>query len=401
MSKRIPVAVAIALILVFCALTVVLTVSVYLRLYYKSLIFMSQQSKQYTTLTEIEDLVRANFNGRINAADENIYTAKGYVEGLGDKNSFYLTAAEYAGYTAEVLGTAEGVGIRAEFSSLDSSLKITEVAEGSSAASNRLAVGDKILSVDQKDVTVNNYGKLLDKLCSGTEGEVRIRLWKAAAAAQTEVSLPLGYQIASVHYTSAGSVGYIRISAFYDATEEDFRHALQSLTGAGVSKLILDVRNNASTNYDAAAKIIDMLVPIATEGSRAIATAVDANGDTVKVYSSNAESFSIPIAVLINDRTDGAAELVAADLRDFLNAKLIGETTAGNAGMQKEFLLEDGSALILTVAKIKPCVTESYDGTGITPDTEIFLPDFQKDAIETLEHAEDAQYKAALSSFGS
>ena len=80
---------------------------------------------------------------------------------------------------------------------------------------------------------------------------------------------------------------------------------------------------------------------------------------------------------------------------------LIGETTAGNAGMQKEFLLEDGSALILTVAKIKPCVTESYDGTGITPDTEIFLPDFQKDAIETLDHAEDAQYKAALSSFES
>ena len=147
MSKRIPVAVAIALILVFCALTVVLTVSVYLRLYNKSLIFMSQQSRQYTTLTEIEDLVRANFNGRINPADENIYTAKGYVEGLGDKNSFYLTADEYAEYTAEVLGTAEGVGIRAEFSSLDRSLKITEVAEGSSAASSRLAVGDKILSV--------------------------------------------------------------------------------------------------------------------------------------------------------------------------------------------------------------------------------------------------------------
>ena len=69
--------------------------------------------------------------------------------------------------------------------------------------------------------------------------------------------------------------------------------------------------------------------------------------------------------------------------------------------MQNEFLADDGSALILTVAKKKPGVTDSYDGTGITPDTEIFLPDFQKDAIGTLDHAEDAQYKAALSSFGS
>lgn len=401
MSKRIPLAVAIALILVFSALTVILTVSVYLRLYNKSLIFMSQQQKQFTTLNEIEDIVRANFSGKINAEDENIFTAKGFVEGLRDKNSFYLTPEEYTAYGAAVSGQAEGVGLAAEYRSADNSLTVTRVAEGSSAQKNQIRSGDKILAVDQKEVSVNNYNKLLQKLSTGSDGEIRVKLLSAAAGQEVELTLGLGYQTSSVRYSVDGNVGYLRISAFYDASVADCTTAISAIQSAGVSKLIVDVRNNKSTNYDAAAKIIDLMVPVATEGSLAIATAKDANGENVKVYSADADSINIPVAVLINDRTDGAAELLAADLRDFLNAKLIGETTAGNAGLQQEFLLDDGSALILTVAKIYPYLTDCYDAAGIAPDTEILLPDFQKDGLETLGHDEDAQYKAALTSFGS
>ena len=158
--------------------------------------------------------------------------------------------------------------------------------------------------------------------------------------------------------------------------------------------------NNMPIEYytaDEAAEILDQLVPMANEGTGAVASARRADGSVVKSYASDTGSLSIPVTVLVNDRTEGAAELVAADLRDFLHAKIIGERTAGNAGFAETFTLEDGSVLILTVAKIYPYITDCYDDTGIAPDVEIVLPDFQKDNLDTLSKEEDAQYQAAVS----
>ena len=400
MSKKIPLALTIALILVFSALTVFVTVSVYLRSYTKALLSIAEQQEQYSLLAEVEALADANFDGNADKSDAGVYTAKGYVQGLGDKNSMYLTAAEYAAFQVSSSGHASGVGVTAEYRSADNTLLITNVAAGSSAADKRLAAGDRILAVNNKDVTVNNYRSLLEVLRRDGDEEVRVKVLKAEAGGDSSAAVTLmltpGYQTASVSSSATGAVGYLRISAFYDSTVNDFRQALASLTSQGVTKIVFDVRNNSSTNYDAAAKVIDMLVPIATEGTRAIATAVNADGRTVRTFSSDTESISLPVAVLINDRTEGAAELFAADLRDFLKAPIVGERSVGNAGLQQTFLLEDGSALILTVAKINPYITACYDDTGITPDVELLLPDYQKDALDTLSSAEDAQYNAAV-----
>lgn len=400
MSKKIPLAVAIALILVFSALTVLATVSVYLRTYTKSMLSIKEQKEQYALLSEVEALVQSNFDGKINVENAGVYTAKGYVEGLGDKNSLYLTASEYADYLSSFSGIAQGTGISAQFSTADNIFVVTAVAAGSSAADRQIAVGDRILAVNNKDVSVKNYTSLLKVLQSNGEKEVRVKVLKAQAGADPAAAVTLllnpSYQQESVSFSAAGNIGYIRISAFYDNSSRAFSNALAGLGAQGVNKLILDVRNNSSTNYDAAAEIIDMLVPIATEGTRAIATAKNAAGETVKSYASDTASISLPVAVLVNDRTQGAAELLSADLRDFLNAAIVGERTAGNAGLQQTYLLADGSALILTVAKIYPYITDCYDNTGIVPDVELLLPDFQKDALESLPLSEDAQYNAAV-----
>ena len=398
MSKKIPLAVAIALIFVFSALTVLVTVSVYMRVYTKSLISMEAQKDRYGLLAEVESIVRTNYNGKIGSDDAAVYTAKGYVDGLGDKNSMYLTAEEYAAYTASNSGLAEGTGIYAQFSSAENALIVASVAAGSSAEEKLIAPGDRILSVNNKDVTVTNYTSLLQTLQTNSEKEIRVKVLKAEAVdtvSAVTLMLSASYQKASVTCSADGPIGFIRISAFYDNTPKEFMDALAGLGSQNVSKLIIDVRNNSSTNYDAAAQVIDAMVPMATEGTRAIATAKDADGKTVKAYTSDTSSISLPIAVLVNDRTQGAAELLSADLRDFLKATVVGERTAGNAGYQQVFLLENGSALILTVAKIYPYITDCYDDTGIVPDVELLLPDFQKDALESLSLNEDAQYNAA------
>ena len=399
MSKKIPLAIAIALILIFSALTALVTVSVYLHTYTDSMLSIQDQKDRYALLSEVEALVHSNYDGRINADNADVYTAKGYVEGLGDKNSMYLTASEYADYLASFSGQADGTGITAQYRSADNVLLITDVAPGSSAADKLLTAGDRILSVNNKDVSLNNYASLLTTLQTKNEKEIRVKVLKAEALTQASavtLMLASSYQKPSVSCTANGPVGLIRISAFYKNSAAEFRAALRELGAQGVNKLIIDVRNNSSTNYDAAAEIIDILVPLPTEGTRAVATAKNASGETVKTYTSDTESISLPVAVLVNDRTQGAAELLSADLRDFLKATIVGEHTAGNAGLQQTFLLEDGSSLILTVAKIYPYISESYDDIGITPDVELLLPDYQKDALQSLPLTEDAQYNAAV-----
>lgn len=398
MSKKIPLAVAIALILVFSALTVFLTVSVYLRSYNKYLKSMTQLSDQYSTLSEIEELLRDHYDGEIDSDAEKLYTAKGYVEGLKDPNSAYLSAEEYGAFASVSSGHAAGVGLSAGYSGFDNSLTVTAVSPGSAAASAGIAVGDRIISVDGKSISVNNFASILKKLQTDESAEYRVTIRKNGAdGSEVTHTLSSGFQIPSVSSSSSGVVGYIRISAFYDDTPAAFTTALTALNSKGIASLIVDVRNTSGTNYDAAAKVIDMLVPLATEGTGAIATAINASGEKIKVYSADAAAVHLPMAVLMNDRTGAAGELLAADLRDFHHAVLVGEKTAGNAGVQEVFPLEDGSALILTVAKIYPYISESFDDTGISPDIEIVFPPAQKDALDALSLQEDAQYLAAVS----
>ena len=79
----------------------------------------------------------------------------------------------------------------------------------------------------------------------------------------------------------------------------------------------------------------------------------------------------------IRDSSDtaGYGELFACDLKDFGKAFLIGEKTAGRADVQETFELSDGGAVVLTTSKMLPYISESFDGNGLTPDTEIILAD--------------------------
>lgn len=177
-----------------------------------------------------------------------------------------------------------------------------------------------------------------------------------------------GNEIKTVTYKKFGTAGYIKFHGFNDNTADEFADAYDTLINNSVTSLILDVRNTDGSNYDAATDIIDLIVPIASDGTGAIATATDKSGEAVKVYSSASDSISMPIAVIINENTAGAGELIACDIRDFGKGSIVGTQSKGDGTYQSAFELSDGGALILTVAQIVPYMSQSYNGTGVTPD---------------------------------
>ena len=93
----------------------------------------------------------------------------------------------------------------------------------------------------------------------------------------------------------------------------------------------------------------------------------DANKTETLVYS-DATELNLPMTVIVNGKTASYAELFAAALRDFGKAKLVGEQTFGNGVLQNTTEFDDGSAVVLTVAKYKTVNSECYDGIGLTPD---------------------------------
>lgn len=197
---------------------------------------------------------------------------------------------------------------------------------------------------------------------------------------------------ASVSSEKYSGVGYIKISDFTDTTADEFKTAVTFLLNDSVSGLVIDVRNTNSINIKSVAMIIDRLVPLATEGTKSIATAVDRNNANTVVFAADTESVSVPVSVIVNEKTSGAGELLACDIRDFGKGTIVGKKTAGNGSYQKVFELSDGSAIVLTVAKLLPYKSDCYDGIGVIPDYEIELRQ------QTGDLSKDTQFMQAYTS---
>ncbi len=179
-----------------------------------------------------------------------------------------------------------------------------------------------------------------------------------------------GNAVSSIKSEKYNNVGYIKILGFTDTAPQEFEKAYQSLKSSQITGLVIDVRDTDSFNIESAAEIVDFIVPLATEGTQAIATAVDKNNKNIEVFSADSNSIDIPVSVIINENTSGAGELLACDIRDFGKGRIVGKTSAGNGTYQQIFELSDGGAIVLTVAKLLPYTSESFDNTGVKPDYE-------------------------------
>ena len=394
MNKKISLGLALALIFLSVALAVTLTMTFSLQIYNGIIKDVADRSNLYSTVSEIDDLVRENYFGELNENFLNTMMSDGYVEGVGDRYSYYMTANEYADYLDEDKGNKGGIGIIAVYDSQNNNIYVSEVSAKSPAEVQGIKKGDVITAVDSVKVTPSNYEDLIKKL----DGEKLTNVQVTFKHGETEktVSVARGYSAQSVYYSISNKTGYIKVTSFYSTTADQLEKALDYMSKNEVTSVVFDVRNTSTGLIRNAVQCIDMIVPVATEGTGALATAVNKDGKTIETFTSDSDSRSFAMVVLVNGNTSGAAELFACDLRDFGIARLVGTKTAGNGTMQKVFELSDGSAVALTVAKIIPYKSESFNGIGITPDNEVTLNAEQSSRLPMLTLAEDPQYQKAV-----
>ena len=167
MNRKISLGLALALIFVAMAGSVAGTMAVSMKMYNSIIKDLPKRSQTYSLLAEIDDVIRTNYYGEINETLLNADMAEGFANGVGDSYSYYMTASEYDVYKNEMNGQKMGVGIIPAFNEDDMCLYAAEVSDGSPAALNNMTKGDRIVTIDEEEVTVYNYKELVKKL----EGE--------------------------------------------------------------------------------------------------------------------------------------------------------------------------------------------------------------------------------------
>ena len=396
MNKKISIGLCLSLIIVSITATFAVTMVVSKQIYNGIISNISQRSQTYESVDEISKIISNYFYGTVEDRSYlNSALVEGYVNGLGDPNSVYLDAEEYAEYTDTLEGGITGVGVETAYDYGSGSFVITHVYEGSPAAKAGLKAHDVVTAIDNTTVTRGNYSALSEKLYGSRLSSVKVEYERDG---ETKVVEPLlGFSIPSVVGNLSGNVGCVRITGFYKNTAAEFKEAVAKLREQGAESIIFDVRNTSKGSIDYAAQVIDVIVPAISDN---IAVAKDKNGNVYKnkVYTAENSSVTMPFAVLINSYTAGPAELFACDLRDISQAQIIGTASAGVGTMQELFALEDGGAVLLTVALVEPRGGEQavYDKVGITPTVEVTLASGDDSNLLLLTGEQDNQLSTAM-----
>lgn len=293
---------------------------------------------------------------------------EGLIEGLGDKYSVYYNEEDYKELQLSTTGQYYGIGAGLTQDLDTMVVSITKVYKGTPSETAGLKNDDIIVTVDGVDGTSMEVSELV-KLIRGEAGTtVHLEIYRPDTGEyldfdveRADITLP------STDYEMLeNGIGYILIDAFETDTAHQFSMAVEDLTAQGMKALILDVRYNPGGMITSVVEILDTILP---EGL--LVYIEDKEGNRQEYTSKGNTYIDVPIAVLINEDSASASEILAGAIKDYSYGTLIGTTTFGKGIVQSIFPLADGDALKLTTAKYFTPNGNYIHEVGIEPDIEL------------------------------
>ncbi|MDB4952399.1 MAG: carboxyl-terminal protease [Gemmatimonadetes bacterium] len=275
---------------------------------------------------------------------------QGMVEALGDPHSVYLTAEEYARLHQQTTGQYAGLGIY--IGKHEGWITAVGVLPESPAERAGVQVGDRLVSVDGKSTEGLNEDQAVKDLRGPAGSSVRILLQRVGSAAPAEVRMvreELHVRSVPYAYLLDDRVGYVQLTVFSQSSTAEVRAAVDSLRGAGMRSLVLDLRGNPGGLLDEGVGVADLFLPA---GKPVVETRARDPRENETLAATTPDRYAgIPVAVLVDDFSASAAEIVAGALQDHDRALVLGEPTYGKGSVQTLFPLTAGNYLKLTTAR--------------------------------------------------
>ncbi len=364
MNKKISVGIAVAFIFIAITITFTATMIYAMDLFDRKIINVQERAAMYEKISEIDSVIRQNYYLPID--DKRVMTglSQGYLLGLGDEYTRYMTSAEISAMRASNSGEIVGVGLSVEQNASGYAV-VSSVVPDSSADKIGMAIGDIIIKANDEDALVLGY-EAVEKLLVGSEGN-QLKLTYTRSGTENEAEMVYdAFETTSVVYGTVDTIfAYVRFTDFNELTYGQFNTAMDELMqDALVRAFIFDVRGlHSGTDLSIVASILDRLM-----GQGVIISGIYSGEISKVLYTSNAEQLQYPAIVLVDEQTKGLSEIFAAVMGEKENVRIIGAQTAGKGTYQELVTLSDGTGLYITVCKLLACGYLDIDRTGVTPD---------------------------------
>ncbi|MCF0185913.1 MAG: S41 family peptidase [Bacteroidaceae bacterium] len=301
-----------------------------------------------------------------------------------DPHSSYSTAAEVKKLNEPLIGNFEGIGV--QFNLVEDTLMVIQPVSKGPSEKVGIMAGDRIVHVNdtaiagvkmpQEEITKRLRGPKDSKVKLGV---VRKNVPYELTFVVTRDKIPVTTLDAAFMITS--TIGYIRLGSFGNTTEEEMVMAIANLKDQGMKKLILDLQDNGGGFLHSSVAIASFFLK---PGSLVVYTeGLNQRKQEMKSHSM-ALLQDMPLAVLVNQNTASAAEIVAGAMQDYDRAMIVGRRTFGKGLVQRPIDLPDGSMIRLTTARYYTpsgrCIQKPYE-KGQTDA-------YRKDIVNRLEHGE-------------
>ena len=295
-----------------------------------------------------------------------------FVGDIDDPYLRYLDSARYQTYLRESAQT-EYVGIGVLLAERGTAVYVADVFEGSVAAAGGIQMGDEVVSVDG-ELTAGKTASEVNNAIFNEAGRSVVLGMRRAGTSETESAQEYTTTLVCSKHTQKNvttaineGVGYIGVAQITQNSSDLVAEAVRSLKAAGAEALVLDLRNCPGGYVSQAVDMANLFI-----NSGNIVQIVTKEGTTTKA-ASGATFADMPLVVLANENTSGAAEVVAAALKDSQRATLVGTVTMGKGSVQVVRELSFGGALRYTAAWYKSPLGYAIDGVGVSPDITLAL----------------------------
>ena len=372
----------------FFALVLIIGIFVGIRLNRNSqqnqlLQLFSNEKNNTNKLDELLDYVLREYVDTLNRDSLTDVTIETLLGNL-DPHSAYIPASDLQATNEPLNGNFEGIGI--EFNLLRDTIYVVTAIPGGPSEKAGIKSGDKIIFVDGKNVAgVKITNEMVFKNLKGKGGTVvkigvlrygtsTIEYFKITRGKIPIYSVDAAYMMDSI-------TGFIKISRFASTTYQEFDNALSKLEKQGMKQLVLDLRGNPGGFLDAAIDISDEFL---TKGKMIVYTQGKNKPRQNSIASEKGRFEKQKLAILIDENSASASEIVAGAVQDNDRGVIIGRRSFGKGLVQEQTEFKDGSAIRLTIARyFTPsgrCIQKPYENGRIE--------DYYQDEMERYDNGE-------------
>ena len=358
----------------------------------KSIVEKSEQTSDIAeTLEDYRKIIDKYYLGDIDEEKLKEGAIAGYIKGLDDEYTEYISKEDMADYMADATGNFVGVGVYMVQDTEANKIMVLSPIKGSPAEKAGLQPGDYIIAVDGVTYTGEQMTEASNKIKGETGTTVKLQIQRKDETLDIELTRE-NIKVNPVEgEVLENNIGYIEFSSFDDGTAEEFKTKFVELQGKGIKSLIIDLRNNGGGIVDEALEIANYIL----DKDSVILYEVDKNNNETVEKTTDDPIINMPIVILTNENTASSSEILAGALKDHKKATIVGEKTYGKGVIQRLLTLPDGSGLKITSEKyLTPNRTE-INKVGIEPDEKVELPETVTNILN-VEKNEDTQLQKAI-----